>query len=146
MNEEPQIVGSSAARQSLTDATPVALELLADPLTDLTRRRQALLLIAGSLTLLISYAVVKPGSSGTVLGVTITFTKPDVVPTLCGLVTAYFLIVYLLGVYADWTVRRVRQWAPLAVFNEITAKTALEVAARGRVIDGHVTALFDRVK
>jgi hypothetical protein len=96
--------------------------------------------------MLISYAVVTPGPSGTLLGMTIQVTKPGIVPMLCGLVTAYFLVLYLLGVYADWTVRRVRRWTPYVVFDEIASKAALEIAKRRRVVDSHIKAGLGRTQ
>ena len=129
----------------LDEVKPAALKLLADPLSDLTRRRQGLLLIVASVTLLLSYAVVEPGSAD-VLGVNLKLERPDVLPALCGLVTAYFLVLYLLGVYADWSVRRVKRWSPYVAFKRFGSATERDMAEKGNVVRAHVTALVSEVR
>ena len=129
----------------LDEARPAALELLADPLSDLTRRRQGLLLIVASVTLLLSYAVVEPGSAD-VLGVNLKLERPDVLPALCGLVTAYFLVLYLLGVYADWSVRRVKLWSPDVAFKRFGSATERDWAEKRNVVRAHVSALVSAVR
>jgi hypothetical protein len=143
VNEESQGTGSHSARQDFDAAKSDALALLTDPLTDLTRRRQTLLLIAGTITLLISFAVVEPGPNNTVFGIGLKLTQPAVVGDLCAAVTVYFLILYGLGTYADLVVRRVRLWTLEMAFDQITDKAALEITARGHVFESHVKARFD---
>ena len=124
----------------LDEAKPAALKLLADPLSDLTRRRQGILLIVASVTLLLSYAVVAPGSAE-VLGVNLKLERPDVLPALCGLVTAYFLVLYLLGVYADWSVRRVKLWSHYVAFKRFSSATESDKAEKGNVARTHLSSL-----
>ena len=124
----------------LDEAGPTALKLLADPLSDLTRRRQGILLIVASVTLLLSYAVVAPGSAE-VLGVNLKLERPEVLPALCGLVTAYFLVLYLLGVYADWSVRRVKLWSRYVAFKRFGPAIERDKTGKGNVVRAHVSSL-----
>jgi hypothetical protein len=97
-------------------------ELLADPFSALTRARQTWLLIASTLTLLLSAGIAQVGEL-TIANVKLTATTPRLATGLAVAVTAYLLVTYLLGVRADWAIAKAKQWSPLASIAEV--KTAM---------------------
>lgn len=111
-------------------------ELLIDPLTELTRKRQTTLLIISTVTLLLSTNLI--ALSGVVVDVTatkLTLSTPQVAKWLAFSVTFYLLVIYLFSVRADWVVAKAKQWSPLASIAEI--KSAMASDHEARIQAGH---------
>jgi hypothetical protein len=100
--------------------------LLADPLSELTRKRQTALLLTATVGWLLSAGLV-----------TVTELKaedwaihaevPWLAKWLAFLITAYLLSVYLLGVWADWTIAKAKGWSPLASIENTKAAMTREL-------------------
>lgn len=106
-------------------------ELLADPFSELTRKRHTALLIAATVTLLLSAGLVNVGEVG-VAGITFTLNAPNLAKWLALTVTFYLLIVYLLGVRADWTIAKAKHWSPLGSIADVKAEMVEDHEARVR--------------
>jgi len=96
------------------------LELLTDPLSDAARARQTALLIAASLVLLLSTGIAqvneyKAGEAK------LTLISPLYANRIAFAVTAYLLVIYLLAVFADWSVVSLKHWAAKAAIKDIEA-------------------------
>jgi hypothetical protein len=86
----------------------IGKELFSEYLTDLTRKRQANLLVSSIIAILLSYTVVKPVEA-TITGLKINFVNTQILPLLAGMVCIYFLAIYGIGVLQDWQYYQYRQ-------------------------------------
>jgi Skp family chaperone for outer membrane proteins len=100
-------------------------ELLADPFSEVTRSRQHGMLIAASVSLLLSAGVATLHEVGPE-EIKLTFSAPELVIWISAAVTFYFLITYCLGVFADTMLSRAKQWSPLASIAEMEATMDIE--------------------
>jgi hypothetical protein len=89
-----------AALEKLESTSPVAISLLADPLSKLTRSRQRWLLLVGLLGILLSkHAIVL--NKSTVVGITFTPGAQTLVIAVLALVAAYWALVFSASLYQD---------------------------------------------
>jgi hypothetical protein len=104
-------------------------ELLADPFSELTRKRQVALLIAATVTALLAAGllIVSEANFANVKFIAI---LPQLAKWLGFAVTAYLLIAYLLGVWADWAIANAKRWSPLASIEDMKAAMVSEIKDR----------------
>ena len=95
-------------------------ELLADPFSEVTRKRQPALLISATVTLLLSAGLARVTEIG-VANSKFSLELPQLATWLAFAVTVYLLSAYLIGVWADWAIGRVKRWSPLAAVSDVEA-------------------------
>jgi hypothetical protein len=118
-------------------------DLLADPLSPLTRTRQTTLLTAATVTLLLVFglATVAKVSGG---NAELVLSTPHVARWLAWAITLYLLIAYVLGVWADWAIAKAKRWSPLASIDDV--KTAMHQDQQSRInADRYWTDKIDRL-
>lgn len=80
-----------------------AIGYFEDQFSEITWKRQSILLLSSVLTILVSLKVVNPPIEGEFLGISVSFTQPSAITILGGVVTLYFLAIYILSVLQDLT-------------------------------------------
>jgi hypothetical protein len=119
-------------------------ELLADPFSELTRTRQTALLIAATISLLVSSGIAQIREVGAG-DAKLIFPDSQMFTWVSAIVTTYFLITYVLGVIADSMVARTKQWSPLASVAEVQAAIEQEEDVRQKGFEEAKVALKDIV-
>jgi hypothetical protein len=104
-------------------------ELLADPLSELTRKRQPALLIAATIVLLLSAGLAKVSEVG-VANFKFELKPPNLATWLAFAITGYLLISYILGAWADWSIAKAKRWSPLAKIGDVKAEMDADQKAR----------------
>lgn len=104
-------------------------ELLANPFSELTRKRHIWLIVAATTTPLLSAGLIKI-NEGEASGFKITASVPQVATWLAFSITGFLLIEYLLGVWADWAFAKARGWSLHAVVEDVEALIKKDATAR----------------
>jgi hypothetical protein len=100
-------------------------ELLADPFSELTRKRHTALLIAATVTLLLSFGLATV-TKVDVAGAEFVLNAPQHAKWLACAVTLYLAAVYLLGVRADWAIAKAKQWSPFSSIEDVKSAMTLD--------------------
>jgi hypothetical protein len=95
-------------------------ELLADPFSELTRKRQTPLLIAASVTFLLSAGILTVQEAD-VGSIKFHLEVAQLAKGLAFWVTIYLLAAFVLGVRADWVIAKAKQLSPLASTADVMA-------------------------
>lgn len=106
-------------------------KLLADPFSELTRKRHTSLLIAATVTLLLSFGLATVTKVG-VAGSDFTLNSPQDTKWLAVTVTLYLVVVYLFGVRADWVIAKANHWSPLASIEDVRSTMIADKKALAR--------------
>ena len=104
-------------------------ELLADPFSELTRNRQIALLIAATIAPLLSSGLVKV-KEAEVGGTKFELTAPHLAIWLAVAITGDLFISYILTVWADLSIAKVKRWSPLAKIGNVKAEIDADIKAQ----------------
>jgi hypothetical protein len=130
-------------RSHLKELSGPMSELLEDPFSEVTRVRQSGMLIAATVSLLLSTGVATLHEVGPE-EIKLTFSAPELITWISAAVTFYFLITYCLGVFADTMLSRTKLWSPLVSIAEMEAAMDLERDLRHEAL-ADLTAAVDEL-
>jgi hypothetical protein len=102
-------------------------DLLADPFTKLTRKYQTALLVAATVTVLLSAGIVtikKVDTFGAEIDITV-----QIATMLAFLITCYLSFVFYSSVSADWVIAEAKHWSPLASIDAMKIAAMKELEA-----------------
>jgi hypothetical protein len=108
------------------DLAGYGIDLLQDPLSEVTRNRQSSLLISSVAALLLSFALVSP-TEGSLGGLTVAISHPETIKSAAGLIALYFLIIYLVNVAQDLRIYRYRLMGVAADIGSLNNKLGLSI-------------------
>ena len=109
-------------------------EVFGEFLGELSRKRQASLLVSAAITILLSFAVVEPVESE-FAGIKFTFTNTNIIPAITGLFCLYFFVTYLISALQDLQLAKYRSMPVWTASEKLLEKFVDALEKKGRMLE-----------
>lgn len=110
------------------------VDVFEDPLSDRSRKRQSYVLVLAIISIMLSSTLISP-SEFDISGIKFTLSQPEVLIKVFGLLTGYFLSLYVLDLYQDMRISRYKMLRIGSMMKGLADETRELLAEREAKLD-----------